>query len=122
MLMSFTEPVTITIDAVPFVLPRVSVEGDRAEYRSSDGAILLSADHDYGKRTRRVLRLDVTKLSPDTFKPSENVKNSMSCYIVFDLPPAGFTNAVALAYWKGLASLSAASSDLMINKLLGGES
>jgi len=48
----------------------------------------------------------------------------MSCYIVFDLPDSGigFTNAEALANWKGLAALAAAGSDALMIKLLGGES
>jgi hypothetical protein len=122
MLMSFTDPQTVTISAVTTPLPRVSVGDDRSEYQSSDGLIVLSASHDYGKRTRRVLRIDTSKVTSDPFRPSENVKVSMSNYMVFDLPPAGYTAAEALAVYAGFKTQFTASSDALIVKLLGGES
>ncbi|DAD52058.1 TPA_asm: coat protein [ssRNA phage Gephyllon.1_3] len=120
--MSFTDPLSVTIAAVTTPLPRVSVGDDRSEYQSADGLILLSASHDYGKRTRRVLRIDTSKLTSDPFKPAENVKVSMSNYMVFDTPPAGYPAAEALAVYAGFKALFTASSDAMIIKLLGGES
>jgi hypothetical protein len=46
----------------------------------------------------------------------------MSVYSVFDLPPVGYTAAEALAIYTGFKTQLAASSDLLITKLLGGES
>jgi len=46
----------------------------------------------------------------------------MSNYIVFDLPPAGYTGAEAQAVYAGFKALFTATSDQMIVKLLGGES
>lgn len=120
--MSFADPQTITIAAATSPLPRVSVGDDRSEYVSSDGLIQLTASHDYGKRTRRMLRIDTSKMTSDPFRPSENVKVSMSCYMVFDLPPAGYTSTEALAVYTGFKTQFSASSDLLITKLLGGES
>lgn len=120
--MSFTDPLSITVSGVTSALPRVSVGEDSSEYQSGDGLITLSAQHNYAKRTRRVLRLDISKITADPFKPAENVKVSMSNYMVFDLPPAGFVPADALAAYVGFKTLFAASSDAMIVKLLGGES
>jgi hypothetical protein len=120
--MSFTDPQTITISGVTTPLPRTSVEEDRSEYTSADGLIQLIASHDIGKRTRRMLRIDTSKLSPDPFKPSENVKVSMSCYMVFDIPPAGYTNAEALAVYNGFKTQFTANTDALVVKLLGGES
>jgi len=123
MLMSFTDPLSITIAPASAVsLPRVSVGDDRSEYMSNDGLILLTASHDYGKRTRRMLRVDTSKITADPFKPAENVKVSMSFYLVFDLPPAGYTATEALAVYTGAAGLYTATSNLMLTKLLGGES
>jgi len=125
MLMSFADPLSITISAVTTSLPRTGDTpgaGDGSVYTTGDGLIILSANHDRGKRIRRVLRLDVSKLTADPFKPAENVKVSMSNYMVFDLPPAGFTPAEALAAYQGFKTLYSASSDLLITKLLGGES
>jgi len=122
MLMSFTDPLSVTISGITTPLPRTSVEDDRSEYTSADGMIQISADHQVAKRTRRVLRIDCSKLTSDPFKPVENVKVSMSNYIVFDLPPAGYSNAEALAVYVGFKTLFTATSDAMITKLLGGES
>ncbi|DAD50031.1 TPA_asm: coat protein [ssRNA phage Gerhypos.2_1] len=120
--MSFTDPLSITISGATLALPRVDVGDDKSEYLSSDGLIRLTASHDYGKRTRRSLRVDTSKLSPDPFKPAENVKVSMSHYMVFDVPPAGYTAAEALEVYKGFKTLYSSTSDAMIVKLLGGES
>jgi len=121
--MSFADPQTITIaPAAALPLPRVSVGEDISEYTSGDGLTSLTASHKYGKRTRRMLRLDTSKLAADPFKPSDNVKVSMSLYMVFDLPPAGYTATEALAVYTGFKTQYSASSDLLISKLLGGES
>jgi hypothetical protein len=120
--MSFTEPLSVTVSGTTTPLPRTSVEEDSSEYTSADGALQLIASHDYGKRTRRMVRLDSTKMSPDPFRPAENVELSMSCYMVFDLPSAGYTNAEALAVYQGFKTLISASSDALVSKLLGGES
>jgi hypothetical protein len=123
MLMSFTDPLSITIAPASAVsIPRTSVGDDRSEYTSGDGLIQLSASHDYGKRIRRMLRVDTSKVAPDPFRPSENVKVSMSLYMVFDLPPAGYTATEALAVYTGFKTLYTATSDQMVTKLLGGES
>lgn len=121
--MSLADPNSITITGLGTVaLPRTSVEEDRSEYTSSDGLVQLVASHDYGKRTRRMIRLDLSKLTSDPFKPSENVKVGMAVYTVFDLPPAGYTNADALAAWVGYNTLLTATSNAVITKILGGES
>lgn len=120
--MSFTDPLSVTISAVTTPLPRVSVGDDESSYQSSDGLIVLTASHDYGKRTRRLLRIDTSKMTSDPFRPAENVKVSMSNYMVFDLPPAGYTAVEAQAVYTGFKTLFTATSDAMIVKLLGGES
>jgi len=120
--MSLADPATITISGTPTSLPRTSVDDERSEYTSADGLMQLIASHDYGKRTRRMARLDLSKLTSDPFKPAENVKVSMSVYTVFDLPPAGYTNAEALAAWVGYNTYLTASTNAVVSKLLGGES
>jgi hypothetical protein len=122
--MALTDPQSITISAVTSPLPRTFAEGDESRYTSADGLIQLSVNHTLAKagRSRRLLRLDHSKLTSDPFKPSENVEVTMANYIVFDLPPAGYTNAEALAVYIGFKTLFTASSDALITKLLGGES
>jgi len=98
------------------------VADDESEYTSGDGLIKMTASHSYGKRTRRLIRIDHGKLTADPFKPAENVRVGMSNYVVFDIPPAGYTPAEALAIWIGFRTQLVATSDLLITKLLGGES
>jgi hypothetical protein len=69
-----------------------------------------------------MLRFDTSKVASDVFKPSENVKVGMAVYMVFDLPPAGYTPTEALAVYTGFKGLYTASTDAVITKLLGGES
>lgn len=120
--MAFSDPQSITISAVTTPLPRTSTGRGEATYASADGLISLSASNQYGRRTRRVLRLDHSKLTADPFIPAQNTKVSMSNYIVFDVPVAGYTNAEALAVYAGFKTAFTASSDVLITKLLGGES
>lgn len=120
--MAFADPQTITISAVTTPLPRTSTEGDEVVYQSADALIQMLASHDSGKRNRHLLRVNHSKLTSDPFKPVENVKVSMSCYIVFDVPLAGYTAAEQLAVYTGFKTQFSASSDLLITKLLAGES
>lgn len=120
--MAFSDPQSITISGNTISLPRVTTGDGTSLYQSSDGLVKLSASNAYGRRTRRVLRVDHSKITSDPFIPAQNTKVSMSNYIVFDLPPAGYTNAEAFAVYQGLGTLMGASSNLLITKLLGGES
>jgi len=120
--MAFADPQSVTISAVTTSLPRVNTGNNGADYLSSDGLIKLSGANAYGRRTRRVLRLDHSKVSADPYLPAQNVKVSMSNYIVFDVPVVGYTNAEALAVYTGFKTMFTAGSDLLITKLLGGES
>jgi hypothetical protein len=120
--MAFSDPQSITISGTTTPLPRVSTGKGESSYSSADGLITLSASHAYGRRTRRVLRVDHSKLTADPFIPTNNTKVSMSNYIVFDVPVAGYTNTEALAVYTGFKTAFTATSDALITKLLGGES
>jgi len=123
--MSFADPQSVTFPAplsATVSLPRVSVGQYASSYSSSDGLVTLTASSQIGKRTRRVLRLDHNKISADVFTPSVNIKQGMSTYLVFDLPAVGYSNAEELAVYNGLKGAMTATTDLLITKLLGGES
>jgi len=124
--MSMTDPLVITISAVPITLPRISVGDDRSEYQSGDGLTSATFSHLYdqgrGDRVRRMARIDTRKIAADWAKPAENVQVSMATYVVFDLPPAGYSATEAKAVWDGFNTALQASSGAMITKLLGGES
>jgi hypothetical protein len=120
--MAFADPQSITISGVPISLPRVSTGANKAEYLSADGLVKLSASHTYGRRTRRVIRLDHSKVAASMFVPSQNEMYSASVYTVFDAPRAGYTAAELLAIEEGFDALLDASTNLIVTKLLGGES
>jgi redox-regulated HSP33 family molecular chaperone len=120
--MSLADPNTITVSGTPISLPRVSTGDNRSEYLSGDGNNRLTVSHDYGKRYRRMVRFDTSKIAADVFDTSENVKKSMSTYIVFDVPDVGYTAAEALAVWVGFNTLLTATSNAVVSKVLGGES
>lgn len=120
--MSFSDPLSVTISGTTITLPRVSSGVNEAEYRSGDGLAKVTAAHQYGKRQRRTVRIDTSKIAPDVFKETENVMVGMSYYAVFDLPIAGYTPADALATFVGFNNLLTASSNALVVKLLGGES
>jgi len=120
--MAFSDPQSVTISGSTISLPRVSTGQGSSDYLSSDGLVKLSASNAYGRRTRRVLRLDHSKITADPFIPAQNSKVSMSNYLVFDTPVAGYSNAEALAVYVGFKTLFTASTDALITKLLGGES
>jgi len=123
--MSFSDPVSITIGTDTYSLPRTSSGKDNSEYRNHDDAsdvdVKLTASHAYGKRTRRVLRVDHQKLFPVPGS-AESIRASASVYLVFDLPAMGYTKAEAKDIYSGLKATASASSDALITKLLGGES
>jgi len=119
---AFSDPLSVTISAVTSPLPRVSTEGDETTYQSADGLIQVQASHDSGKRYRHLLRINHSKLAPDPFRPAENVKVSMSNYIVFDVPVAGYTATEQLAVYTGFKTMYTAATDALIVKLLAGES
>lgn len=120
--MSFADPQTITIGASTIALPRVESGRNESVYLSADGRVKLSASSAYGRRTRRVLRVDHSKIAADPFIPAQNVELGMSNYLVFDTPAVGYTSAEALEVFDGFRDQISASSDLLITKLLGGES
>jgi hypothetical protein len=120
--MAFSDPQSVTISGTPVSLPRTSTGTNGSEYTSSDGLVKLTANSTYGRRTRRVLRIDHSKITSDPFIPAQNTKVSMSNYIVFDVPVVGYTNTEALAIYTGFKTAFTATSDALITKLLGGES
>lgn len=119
--MSFTDPQTITVNAVAVPLPRTSTDRNSGTFSSADGAYRLSVSHAYGKRNRRTVRIDSTKLSPDPLQPAINSRYSMSTYIVVDSPTAGYSNAELKFVVDALTAYLTATAGAKVTQLLGGE-
>jgi len=120
--MALADPQSIKISGTTTSLPRVSTSGGSSTYTSSDGTVRLTLSTQEGSRKRQTARVDVSKITADPFIPAQNSEVSMSFYIVFDRPVAGYSNAEALAVALGFIETITATSDLVLTKLLGGES
>lgn len=120
--MAFADPQTVTINAVAQTLPRISSGVNAGAFQKDDATVKLSVSHNIGKgRTRRMLRLDHSKIAADPLMAGINVRASGSVYIVCDFPQTGYTIAEAKQIVDGLTAYLTASSGARATQLLGGE-
>lgn len=118
--MSFADPQSVTINAVPYTLARVSTEGRSGIFQTGDGMVGLSVSHTLGKRVRHTMRLDHKKLAVDPLT-AENAYFSMSGLLVIDVPPTGYTITEAKQVVDGFTAYLTASSGARVTQLLGNE-
>jgi hypothetical protein len=116
----FTDPLSVTISGTAVSLPRTSNGVNSAIYTSSDSTAKLSISNVYGRRNRRTVRLEHSKIAADPLTAA-NQKYSMTAYVVFDTPLVGYTVAEAQAVIAGLTAWLTASSGANVAKVLGGE-
>jgi hypothetical protein len=119
--MAFADPQTVTIGGTATTLPRTSSDVNAGAFTKDDGNVKLRVSHQYGKRTRRLIRLDSTKVAADPFLSGTNVKYSMSVSLVVDVPPVGYTIAEQKALIDALTAYLTASTGARATQLLGGE-
>jgi hypothetical protein len=119
--MAFADPQSVTINAVANSLPRTSSGTSSGKFTKDDGNVALTVSHQYGKRTRRQLRLDFSKIAPDPLISAQNIKYSMSAYLVVDIPVTGFTVVEQKQIVDALTAYLTASSGARVTQLLGGE-
>jgi len=119
--MAFTDPQSVTINAVATTLPRTSNGVNSGVFTKDDGNVKLTVSHAYGKRTRRTIRIDHAKVAPDPFTTTVNARYSMSAYIVVDVPTVGYTVAEQKQIVDALTAYLTASSGARTTQLLGGE-
>lgn len=120
--MSYSDPQTVTVATVAQTLPRVGAGTNSGAFASADGLYRLEVSHAYGKRTRRSVRLTKSKVSADVLIPSQNVRSSMSVYMVIDTPVNGFTNAEIKDVTDALVAYLTSGSGVKVTQLVGGES
>lgn len=119
--MALSDPQSVTINAVAVSLPRTGTTGTASTYGSNDGTVQETISHRNGRRNRRVVRIDHSKIAPDPLISAQNIKHSMACYVVFDVPVTGYTVTEQKQVVDGFLAQLQASSGAMITKVLGGE-
>lgn len=119
--MAFADPQSITVNAVPVSMPRTGFGDSAGQFTSADGNYQFSVSHSYGKRMRRVVRVQQKKTSADPLIPSQNVASTMGTYLVVDHPVNGFTVAEQKYLVDALVAYLTASSGAKVTQLLGGE-
>jgi hypothetical protein len=120
----FADPQTITVSAVPIIMPRVGSGIDTGTFRMEgpNSRYALSFSHTYGKRARHLVRFDHQKIATDPLVPTNNAPYSMSTYLVVDAPLVGYDAAGIKAPVDGLLAYLTASTGANITKLIAGES
>jgi len=118
--MSYSDPQSITISGSAVSLPRISSGVNSGGFANPDGTAVMKVSHAYGKRNRRTVRLEHSKIAADPLTAA-NTKYSMTAYLVVDEPVVGYTVAEAQAVVTALATWLSASTGANIAKLLGGE-
>jgi len=119
--MAYADPQSITIaPAAAVSLPRTASGADSGSFRVADGTIVLSVGHAYGRRQRRTVRVEHSKIAADPLTAA-NARVSMTAYVVIDTPPVGYTVAEAQNVVGGLTKWLTDSSAANVAKLLGGE-
>lgn len=88
----FSDPQTITVNAVAQQMPRVETNGKKTTYQKSDGSFTLTISHQpaSGDRIRSMARIDQKAIVPDPLT-AVNDYETLSFYVVIDRPFAGFT-------------------------------
>lgn len=117
----FADPQTITIDTVAQTLNRTNTTIGGAKYGSSDRTHRLEINHQDGRRLRHQIKLTKDSLVANPLISGQNVSQSMSVYVVVDLP-VGYDTAAAKKVVDGFVAYLAATSGAAVTKLLGGES
>lgn len=115
----FSDPQTITVNAVAKVLPRVLVEGRKAVYQLADQTYTLTISHQPTKeRTRSLYRVDLRAVVADPLTSANDYEDA-SFQIVLDRPLAGFSLVTLQQLWTGIKTHM---DDALIAKLFGQES
>lgn len=117
----FADPQALTIGSA-LSLPRIGTGLNSGTFQTADGLVVLKNSHLYGKRTRRTIRIDHSKVAADPLVAAQNLRYSASVYLVVDAPPVGYTPADLTSICTGLFTNLTASTNANLTKFLGGES
>lgn len=101
----FSEPQTVTVNAVAKTLPRISFGDRRGTFSSFADGLKLLVSHNSGKREASTVRFDIEKTAADPLLDGVSKPYSMSAYLTINTPKVGFSsteisqNVQALIDW-----------------------
>lgn len=120
--MAFTDPQTVTINAVATSLPRTSFAVNSGEFTKDDGLVKLSVNHTSSKgKVRHFMALNHSKIAADPLQASINVRLGARAFIVMETPPYGYSVAEAKQVVDALTGYLTATSGARATQWLGGE-
>lgn len=120
--MAFSDPQTITINAVAIPLNRVNTGSTVGKFVATDGQTRIELDPKNGKRLSRVARLYQQKTTADPLVASTNVRVGDMLSFTVNLPAeGGYTEADVLLQAAGFIAWLTASSNANLKKLIAGE-
>lgn len=119
--MAFSDPQTVTINAIANTLPRTGFGPSDGNFTKDDGNIKLTISHQFNKRVRHVARIDQSIIASDPLVTGNNLKLSQSIYLVIDTPVTGLTPAQVKQLGDGFLTWLTASSGANLAKVIGGE-
>lgn len=117
----FSDPQSVTISGNAKSLPRTSSTENGGKFATSDRLVRMLFSHSYGKRQKHTARLEYDTTTASPLITGQNVVNSISVYLVVDLPN-GYDTTVAKSAVDGFLANLSATSGANITKLIGGES
>lgn len=119
--MAFSDPQTVTINAVAQTLARTGFGVDTGAFTEDVGEYKLLISHNYGKRARRTIRLESKKTDADVMDSSLMVPYTMAAHLTVDTPLVGYDLTEQSDIVEGFLAYLSASSYANVTKLLGGE-
>jgi len=84
--MALADPQSVTYDGTAYSLGRISTGANSSLYQAfgTNLELDLAVSHQYGKRTRRVARLDIKTIQSSPLATGISIPQSHSCYAVLD--------------------------------------
>lgn len=119
--MAFSDPQSVTINAIANPLPRVGMDSTAGTFKKDDQTVGLKISQASGRRRRQAIRLDHQKVAPDVLNPALSSNVSASVTLVVDTPLRGYSLTEIKQIVDGLTAYLTASSGARVTQLLGGE-
>jgi len=121
--MALDDPIpTLTVNAETYDFARIGMTDGNSIYQTASGDDRLTVSHSQNRsRTRSLVRLDRSKIAPDSLNSALNKPFSLATYVVLDRDVVGWTPAEVDYHFQLLAALWAAGTPDNGLRVLQGE-